>query len=84
MAHVTKIILINFGIAIVLGLLMAGTRTDDILVYLGLTFLGFSLLTLVIGLFLLINPDKRYAQGFLMSAGLFLLVGLATCSSIGK
>ena len=32
-------------------------------------------------LFLLFKDDKRYAQGFLISGGLLMLIGFATCTA---
>ena len=36
---------------------------------------------LVVGLFLLFAEDKKYAQSFLISGGLLMLIGFATCTA---
>jgi len=80
-----KIILISFGIVILLGLLAgaAGSASNTSDFFMGLGMLGFfmGLLQLIVGLFLLVKTDKRYAQGFLMSAGLLIVIGFATCTA---
>ena len=80
-----KIILISFGIVLLLGTL-AGVasgmgKTSDFFMALGIVgfFAGF--IQLIVGLFLLAKTDKRYAQGFLMSGGILMLIGFATCTA---
>ena len=80
-----KIILISFGIVLVLGAL-AGTaggsyKASDFLMVMGMVGFFAGLLQLIVGLFLLVKTDKRYAQGFLMSAGILILVGFTTCTA---
>jgi hypothetical protein len=76
-----KIILINFVLAILFAATYIFTQniTNEISIVIGLVFLVGGLIALVVGLFLLIAEDKRYAQGFLMSGGLLLLLGFLTC-----
>jgi uncharacterized membrane protein YagU involved in acid resistance len=78
-----KIILINFVLAILFAVTYVITQnvTSEISIVVGLVFLVGGLIGLVVGLFLLVAEDKRYAQGFLMSGGLLLLLGFLTCSS---
>ncbi len=78
-----KIILINVAVAILFSVLYVITQnvTSEISIVVGLVFLVGGLIALVAGLFLLIAEDKRYAQGFLMSGGLLLLLGFLTCST---
>jgi len=80
-----KIILVSFAIVLLLGSLMAAgggvDRTTDFFMYLGMTGFFAGLVQLVVGLFLLIKTDKRYAQGFLMSAGILMVVGFTTCTT---
>jgi hypothetical protein len=76
-----KIILINVAVAILFSVIYAITQniTSELSIVVGLVFLVGGLIALVVGLFLLIAEDKRYAQGFLMSGGLLLLLGFLTC-----
>ena len=78
-----KIILINVALAILFAVLYVVTQnvTSEISLVVGIVFLTGGLIALVAGLFLLIAEDKRYAQGFLMSGGLLLLLGFLTCTS---
>jgi hypothetical protein len=80
-----KIILISFVIAIFAGVLLAFSdgsyKASDYLVSFGIIGFFGGLLQAIAGLFLLIKTDKRYAQGFLMSGGILMLVGFATCTS---
>jgi hypothetical protein len=79
-----KIVLISFVIAIVGGCLVAwgdGThRMADYFVNFGVVAFFGGLLQIIVGLVLLAMTDKRYAQGFLISGGLLMLVGFVTCS----
>jgi hypothetical protein len=76
-----KIILINFVLAISFAAMYIFTQniTNEISIVIGLVFFVGGLIALVVGLFLLLMEDKRYAQGFLMSGGLLLLLGFLTC-----
>jgi hypothetical protein len=76
-----KIILINVAVAILFSVIYVITQniTSELSIVVGLVFLVGGLIALVVGLFLLIAEDKRYAQGFLMSGGLLLLLGFLTC-----
>jgi uncharacterized membrane protein YagU involved in acid resistance len=78
-----KIILINVAVAILFAIIYVVSQnvTSEISLVVGLVFLVGGFITLVAGLFLLIAEDKRYAQGFLMSGGILLLLGFLTCSS---
>jgi hypothetical protein len=81
-----KIILISFAAALLLGVLiaLAGGGMDkkaDFFMLMGMVGFFAGLLQFVAGLFLLIKTDKRYAQGFLMSAGILMLIGFSTCTA---
>ena len=80
-----KIILVSFGIVLLLGSLAGlssgSGKSGDFLMVLGMVGFFAGLLQLIVGLFLLAKTDKRYAQGFLMSAGLLILIGFATCTA---
>jgi hypothetical protein len=81
----TKIILISFSIAIIAALLFSWfdsshKATSDYLLSFGITGFFGGLLQAVVGLFLLLKTDKRYAQGFLMSGGLLMVIGFTTCT----
>ena len=80
-----KIILVSFGIVLLLGAL-AGTAggsssSGDFLMVMGMVGFFAGLLQLIVGLFLLVKTDKRYAQGFLMSGGILMLIGFTTCTA---
>ena len=81
-----KIILISFAIALLVGSLIAAAsgvnKPTNFFMYLGMPGFFAGLIQLVVGLFLLMKTDKRYAQGFLMSGGILLLVGFATTLQI--
>jgi ABC-type lipopolysaccharide export system ATPase subunit len=80
-----KIILISFAIVLALGALAGaagGTgKATDFFMIVGMVGFFAGLLQLIVGLFLFVKTDKRYAQGFLMSAGLLILIGFATCTA---
>ena len=80
-----KIILASFTVAIISGVLLAlsdgSHRSADYFVSFGMVGFVGGLLQIIVGLFLLAKTDKRYARGFLMSGGLLMLVGFATCTS---
>lgn len=73
-----KIVCINIGLAFLLALLVS-ISGDNIVVNTTIFFAVFGLLAMVVGLLALIAPDKRYAQGFLISGGILLLLGFVTC-----
>jgi hypothetical protein len=80
-----KILFINIALALVCSLLLTfifsggGITFMMIPVYTGLVGLFGGLIDLIIGLFLLIKTDKRYAQGFFLSGGVLMLIGFAAC-----
>lgn len=82
-----KIVLINFGAAILFSLFLtlvgsAPSFKKEFLSIFGMVAFFGGLIILIIGLFLLLLNDKRYAQGFILSGGLLMLVGFITCSNI--
>ena len=80
-----KIILISFGIVLLLGALAGAAggsyKASDFFMVMGMVGFFSGLLQLVVGLFLLVKTDKRYAQGFLMSGGILMLIGFTTCTA---
>ena len=80
-----KIILISFGIVLLLGALAGAAggsyKASDFFMVMGMVGFFSGLLQLAVGLFLLVKTDKRYAQGFLMSGGLLMLIGFTTCTA---
>jgi len=79
-----KIVLICVGIHIaitfLLSLILGGFNANDYMILFGLTGIFVGILLLVIGLIALFAKDKRFAQGFLLSAGIILLLGFLFCS----
>ena len=77
-----KIVIINVGLILLFNSLNVNSNFTS--AEFGLISLFVGLASLVIGLFALIFADKRYARGFLQSAGLSLLLGMFTCSHFIK
>ena len=80
-----KIVLINVGAAILIALLLAlggNNYVNEFFTVFGLMGLFGGLFEIVLGLFLLLLPDKRYAQGFLLSGGILVLLGFVACSNV--
>ena len=73
-----KIVCINIGLAFLVALLVS-ISGDNIVVNSAIVFAVFGLLAILGGIFAWMAPDKRYAQGFLMSGGILLLLGFVTC-----
>jgi hypothetical protein len=79
-----KIVLINLILAILFAILLNSTQgfMEGYVIMFGLVALGGGAVDIVIGLLLLFATDKRYAQGFLMSGGLLILLGFLACSTL--
>lgn len=79
-----KIVLINIGAALLLSLLfcLGSGSYNDFFIFFGLIGIFGGLFEIVLGLFLLLLDDKRFAQGFLLSGGLLLLLGFMSCSNV--
>lgn len=80
-----KIVLINVGLAIFFALLLAlggNNYVNEFFTVFGMMGLFGGLVEIVIGLFLLLMADKRYAQGFLLSGGILVLLGFVACSNV--
>jgi hypothetical protein len=81
-----KIVLINVSIAIIFSLLTTLKEKDvfdkDFFLWFGLSGLFGGAVDLIAGLFLLLKEDKRYAQGFLLSGGILILLGFVACSAM--
>ncbi len=83
-----KILLINIGIALFFSLMVSSTISgsssfsyQNLSIAFGLVNIFGGVVDLIIGLFLLFKEDKRYAQGFLLSAGTMIMLGFAVCSA---
>jgi ABC-type lipopolysaccharide export system ATPase subunit len=80
-----KIILVSFAVVLLLGVLGGAAggsgKASDFFMIMGIISFFAGLVQLVAGLFLLVKTDKRYAQGFLMSGGILMLIGFTTCSA---
>jgi hypothetical protein len=83
-----KLLLINAVIALVLSVLFGistGSLTaKDFPAMFGLISMLYAIVCLFAGLVLLFVDDKRWAQGFLLSGGVLLLLGFFTCSTFYK
>ncbi len=60
--------MVNLGLALIFGFLMTGQNNHKAEGF-GVVFLIYGVIALITGLFALVSPDKRYAQGFLLSGG---------------
>ena len=81
-----KIVLINTAIAILISLLSFSEMDrmwGGLFLSFGLVGLFGGLFIVVVGLILLFMNDRRYAQGFLLSGGLLMLLGFIACSNLG-
>lgn len=71
---------IHIGLTVLISPILGGFNSNDFLILYGLTGILLGVLLLVIGLVSLLADDKRFAQGFLLSAGIILLLGFVLCS----
>ncbi len=73
------------ALAIIFALLFGSKEgiIDGYVVMFGLVALGGGAIDIIVGLFLLLATDKRYAQGFLLSGEVLLLLGFLACSTTG-
>lgn len=71
---------IHIGITILVSPILGGFNSNDYLILFGLIGILMGLILLVVGLLLLFAEDKRFSQGFLLSAGIILLLGFLSCS----
>jgi hypothetical protein len=79
-----KIVFINLGVAVGISLLMllgfgGGFKADEFLIALGLVSLGGAAIDLLVGFILLVTGNKESGKGFMLSAGVLLLIGFASC-----
>jgi len=85
MSFQLKTVLISFAAALVLAALWTATdaamRANDFMMAFGLIGFFGGITEIVAGLFLLLATDKKYAQGFLLSGGLLMVIGFAACTA---
>ena len=79
----TKILLINFGVVLVLTILTALSEgiNNDFAFFFGLILSIIGSLALFISLILFLTQSREAAKGFLLSAGVMLLLGFTVCSA---
>lgn len=76
-----KIVLLNVIGVFLLALLTEQSISSEFFLWLAIIgFLG-GCFDIILGLFLLFLNDKRFAQGFLISGGVLILLGFFTCST---
>ena len=81
-----KIMLINIAACVLLafsGTMSSGfSNSNDFLIELGLICLGAAVLDVIVAVILFITGPAQYdiAKGFLLSGGVLVLIGFASCS----
>lgn len=75
-----KILLFNLIIVGVLGWLFSTGGSNPTLNF-GILFSMSGLIAIFISLLTLVVPNKSYAKGFLLTAGLFFLIGFVSCAN---
>lgn len=85
MKWIYKFCFINIGAVFLLAAFVAiGSGSGNYYIaYAGMLSLIWSVLSIVIGLVLLAFRQKQWAQGFLLTAGVLLLLGFIECSFSG-
>ncbi len=85
MSFQVKAIIISFAVALVASFLITlsgnAVRGEDFFLAFGIIGFFGGLLEVIVGLFLLFVEDKKYAQGFLISGGLLMVIGFSTCTA---
>ena len=85
-----KVLLANIGISVLIALILTLTQGqnnhDPYILILALTWLGVGMVDLFIAIVLFIagKEYREWAQGFLLSWALLMLVGFAVCTSTFK
>jgi uncharacterized membrane protein YozB (DUF420 family) len=79
-----KILFINLGIAVFISVLIliglsGNFKVDEFFIALGLVALAGAVIDLIIGIILLATGNKESGKGFMLSAGVLLLIGFASC-----
>ena len=79
----TKILLINFSVVLVLTILTALSEgiNKDFAFFFGLILSIIGSIALFISLILFLAQSREAAKGFLLSAGVMLLLGFTVCST---
>ena len=78
-----KVLMINIAIAIFITVVMVigDSGYKDLVLYFGVTALGIGLIDIPIAIILFIANSPLYGKGFLISAGLMLLISGISCGS---
>jgi uncharacterized membrane protein YozB (DUF420 family) len=79
-----KILFINLSVAVGISILLliglsGNFKLDEFFIALGLVALGGAAIDLLIGIILLATGNKESGKGFMLSAGVLLLIGFASC-----
>jgi hypothetical protein len=79
-----KILFINLAIALGISILLllglsGNFKLDEFFIALGLVALAGGIIDLLIGFILLVTGNKESGKGFMLSAGVLLLIGFASC-----
>ena len=85
MSFQLKTVIISFALALAGAFLVNlqgyNAKISDYAVAFGMIGFFGGILEVVIGLFLLLLEDKKYAHGFLISGGLLMVIGFGTCTA---
>lgn len=78
-----KVLVINIAIAAVITVVtvIGDSGYDDLLIYFGVAALAIGLIDIPIAIVLFIANSPLYGKGFLISAGLLLLISGISCGS---
>ena len=87
MKTVYKICLVHLGVATLLALLLTygadgPVGRNDFIGFFGLVCIILAPVDVVVGLLLFVFRKSVWGQGFLLSAGVLLLLGFALCSTM--
>lgn len=79
-----KVLFINLGLVVIISLLLlvginSSFRADDFFIAFGLVALVAAVIDLIIGIVMLATGNKESGKGFMLSTGVLLLIGFASC-----
>jgi hypothetical protein len=73
-------IAIAFLIAFIVMLSFEGTSPKDYFIFLGVVSIVGGIIDLLVGIILIAFGKEAWGQGYMLTAGILLLIGFASCS----